>query len=357
MLADRSESSRMAGGLADREREPEAIPDGGARSTARAQAVAQEDPAPIAGNSAAGALIRSRGPAFDSNMVFLVRQGQRRHVHDVVRIRAYGFSWPDDVDVVSDDVLAGFERGAPVPFPWSLEDWENPPRRSSGEMREIATSRLSGMGIEFGAGPSPMAVPLHCRVFYSDRFSHAEQRDSVFVNAPVRADQIVPPHFRSDLQHMEGLPTGAFDFLIASHVIEHIPNPIMAIERAYSRLKPGGRLVLVVPDMLKTFDRDRERTPLDHFILDHKAPSRRRDRDHFVEFYTKAFPVEEPRREKAIDDSWLAEDSIHFHTWTYESFMEMIEYVTREVAPWSEVWSQPTLPGESNWEFYVALRK
>ncbi|MEO8883873.1 MAG: class I SAM-dependent methyltransferase [Devosia sp.] len=51
-----------------------------------------------------------------------------------------------------------------------------------------------------------------------------------------------------------GLPTGAipfpdnsFDRLIATHVLEHIPNPVSALEEWVRVLKPGGVLSIVLP--------------------------------------------------------------------------------------------------------------
>jgi len=43
------------------------------------------------------------------------------------------------------------------------------------------------------------------------------------------------------------LPHGAFDFVFSSHCLEHLPNPIAALEHWKSRIKPGGVLFLYLP--------------------------------------------------------------------------------------------------------------
>jgi len=45
-----------------------------------------------------------------------------------------------------------------------------------------------------------------------------------------------------------GLPSGAFDVVIASHVLEHLPDPAAAAAELARILKPGGRLYAAVPN-------------------------------------------------------------------------------------------------------------
>lgn len=43
---------------------------------------------------------------------------------------------------------------------------------------------------------------------------------------------------------------GLFDIVFARHIIEHVPNPTEFIDRAYEKLVPGGKLVLLMPNGL-----------------------------------------------------------------------------------------------------------
>ena len=47
---------------------------------------------------------------------------------------------------------------------------------------------------------------------------------------------------------------GSFDAIIASHVLEHIPNPIAFLRSCEILLKPGGRVILALPDKRRCFD-------------------------------------------------------------------------------------------------------
>jgi SAM-dependent methyltransferase len=47
---------------------------------------------------------------------------------------------------------------------------------------------------------------------------------------------------------------GTFDAILASHVVEHMPDPITFLRSAQRLLKPDGTIVLAVPDKRYTFD-------------------------------------------------------------------------------------------------------
>lgn len=43
-------------------------------------------------------------------------------------------------------------------------------------------------------------------------------------------------------------PAEKFDTIIMSHVLEHVQDPVLVLKRAKSWLKPGGRIIAVVPN-------------------------------------------------------------------------------------------------------------
>lgn len=48
-------------------------------------------------------------------------------------------------------------------------------------------------------------------------------------------------------QDAMNLPIGAFDYVFSSHCLEHLVNPVAAIEHWQSRIRPGGVLFLYLP--------------------------------------------------------------------------------------------------------------
>lgn len=85
----------------------------------------------------------------------------------------------------------------------------------------------------------------------------------------------------------------AFDFVFASHVIEHFADPVRAL-REWMRVA-SRYVVLVVPHRDRTFDRDREVTSVEELVQRH--------------------------RERVEDDAFH-----HFTVWTLESFVAMCEH-------------------------------
>jgi SAM-dependent methyltransferase len=69
------------------------------------------------------------------------------------------------------------------------------------------------------------------------------------------------------------LPLGneSVDFVVSSHVLEHLPDPIKALNEWYRVVRPGGYVFMIVPHKERTFDRDRPRTALAELVHRHET--------------------------------------------------------------------------------------
>lgn len=68
---------------------------------------------------------------------------------------------------------------------------------------------------------------------------------------------------------------GGFDWVVAGHVIEHIPDPVSFLQDVERILRPDGRLALAVPDLRVTLDHYGEATTTGQ-VLDAHAERRTR---------------------------------------------------------------------------------
>lgn len=303
-------------------------------------------------NELPGALIRSPHSEF-TDKVFYVDQGKRHWIRTGEWLERNGFTWPNDVVDVEPRVLYAFLNGGPAPFRDHTDIGQ--PDLSSLDLRDIAASRLQGSGIEFGAGASPFPVPLTCNVKFADPFPYAALKAAMYPGQ--HPHELVRPDYVTDIKTLAGIPDASVDFIIGCHVIEHTNNPLRAIRECYRALRVGGSLVLVVPDMTKTFDNMREQTTLAHLIEDYERPSSERDRTHYIEFYSTAFTVPAEFTPDQYAGMKLAESGdIHYHCWTYESFNDVVDWSVRRDG-WTISWSHSTLAGPENIEFYYVLTK
>ena len=223
-------------------------------------------------------------------------------------------------------------------------------------MRQRICRHLEGDGIEFGAGPRPLEIPPYCRVRYADRFTAAEftKQSSAAIGSHSRYVDI---DLVDRIEDMASQCTRSIDFVIASHVIEHLSNPIKMFKTAYDRLRAKGKLVLVIPDMERTFDAGRAVTSLDHLLLDYNSPSRERDIDHYLEYEASVLRTAPDDQRIAAEKRWLNLDDIHLHTFTFQSFTILSSWICQNVG-FSKVWSDPgRFAAEQTNEFYFVFTK
>ncbi len=88
-----------------------------------------------------------------------------------------------------------------------------------------------------------------------------------------------------EASEMTEIPSSAYDFLLASHVLEHVANPMKALHNWTRVVKPGGILVLIVPHRDGTFDHRRPITPLEHILSDFKKDIGEGDETHLSEIF------------------------------------------------------------------------
>lgn len=61
-----------------------------------------------------------------------------------------------------------------------------------------------------------------------------------------------------DIADMSTIPNAAFDFIICSHILEHVPNDLAAMRELYRILKDGGRCIVMVPINLNAHSIDED---------------------------------------------------------------------------------------------------
>jgi SAM-dependent methyltransferase len=140
-------------------------------------------------------------------------------------------------------------------------------RRIYLERREKLVSGLdlqNSIGVEIGALDKPVIARQDGEIIYVDHTDTASLRAKYKNDPNVDVEKIVTVDAvwgTQSLQEAVGL-TRKVDYIVASHVIEHVPDLITWLEELRAVLKPGGEVRLAVPDRRFTFDYLRRETTL-----------------------------------------------------------------------------------------------
>ena len=191
---------------------------------------------------------------------------------------------------------------------------------------QILRWHLRGAGIEIGALWRRFPVPSRARVWYLDREATGDLREHYsdikrFVRPDVVADAVDIP-----------FAAGQLNFIIASHVLEHLTLPLPALKGWYDALAPSGTLLLKVPDKRFTTDAPRKRTRLDHLLHETAYPEHSNDRSHFEDWVEHIYHTtpSQPHFEASVTDLIKSGFSIHYHVWTDADVEEIIDYTISE---------------------------
>jgi SAM-dependent methyltransferase len=87
----------------------------------------------------------------------------------------------------------------------------------------------------------------------------------------------------AEASNLSRIASASYDFVLSSHCIEHVANPLQALAEWTRVLKEEGLLVLVVPHKDGTFDHHRPVTPLEHLIQDFDRQTTEGDMTHLEE--------------------------------------------------------------------------
>ena len=202
-------------------------------------------------------------------------------------------------------------------------------------LREEIGATLRGDVLEVGPGHAPFPTAPDARVTYADRSVHGG-RDATWpelVGEPWGPEAQI--HVDLDVEGLGVIADGSFDVVIASHLIEHLANPIRALREFQRVLRPGGRLVLVVPDRTRTFDSVRLPTAFSHLFDEYERQVTEVDEEHIREFCGAIFnqpPIHPDEVRAWHDPTQLDEErfelhrrrTIHVHCWTPEEFAALV---------------------------------
>jgi SAM-dependent methyltransferase len=84
----------------------------------------------------------------------------------------------------------------------------------------------------------------------------------------------------NDATDLNKIENNKYDFLLSSHCLEHVANPIKALKEWNRVIKNDGCMVLVLPNPEFMYDHKRERTSFQHLVKDWENDTQESDTTH-----------------------------------------------------------------------------
>ncbi len=194
------------------------------------------------------------------------------------------------------------------------------------EKRLRAARWLDGGGIEIGALHNPLLVPKRATVRYVDWLP----LDTLRQHYPELAEEpLVPVDVLAQAEDLSPIDDHTQDFVVANHLLEHLENPIRALQEMGRVLRPGGILYVALPDPRVTWDRNRELTPVEHVLSEYANGTEATRQSHYADYVAHAEPLQGlpdgtmTGRER-IQELMSRRYSIHFHVWDPAAFFAVV---------------------------------
>lgn len=249
--------------------------------------------------------------------------------------------------------------------------------------KELATRSIilnKGIGLEIGPLTAPIVTKDEAKVFYLDHASTSDLKKKYAAESAEFLNQILPVDYvliNNSLK--ETVKDKKFDYVIASHVIEHVPDIVSWLKDIASILKPNGILSLVIPDKRYTFDITRNESILADvigaFIEKRTKASPSSIYDYFAECRTNIVAAEVWSNESkdfskkphicSLDEAYRRSDDgfrfkdyvdVHCYAFTPHSFMNILRrLIEHDLLDYEVIDFQDT--EKYQLEFYVTLKK
>jgi hypothetical protein len=208
-----------------------------------------------------------------------------------------------------------------------VSSWKPMPNRKEKILRHIDPSVQ--IGLEIG----PLSMPIVSKkeydgkVWYID-YASSEKLKEVYRNDTyVKVDDIVETDYIWGEQSLPELVNGTlFQYVVASHVIEHVPDMIGWLNEIAEVLDDNGILSLAIPDKRYTFDVLRELSTPGMLIDAHIRGLRRPDPQAIFDYMTLSCALDSADAwDKKIDGKKLKPASTLFQAYAaaQNSFLDL----------------------------------
>ncbi len=235
-----------------------------------------------------------------------------------------------------------------------------------------------GIGLEIGPLFRPIIEKTNYNVSYADHMTTEGLKEKYRYDPRVDIERICNVDFDlSKFTLPELISKHSLDYVVAAHVIEHIPDVVSWLQTLAVLLKDTGSLFLSIPDKRFCFDFSRKLTTAEDLIFSYnekrQKPTQAQVRDHFENlqhiscFLSWSIPwvysLRSPKSyytpaevKQAVIYSQSNYSDVHCWTWTSSSFLLIMQTLTQHDLV--QFYINKFIETQPNsLEFYVELKK
>lgn len=144
---------------------------------------------------------------------------------------------------------------------------------------------IGGPSFIFGPWGQVPIYPVAARIDNCNFGSRTIWQNVITEGNTFTFDSRKPPgrQYITEASNLQSIGDSSYDFILSSHCIEHLANPLKGLSEWIRVLKQDGLLVLVIPHKDNTFDHHRPVTSLEHLIKDFDNDTDEDDMTHLEE--------------------------------------------------------------------------
>lgn len=205
-----------------------------------------------------------------------------------------------------------------------------------------------GRGVEIGPGPNPQILPSDdCDVTYVEQSSPEAWEALYNTRGALRIERSLWSRYTIGEAYPLPVDDQTLDFVFCSHVFEHLANPLGHLEHWYTKLRPGGVVVGVVPDVGGSKDYVFEPCPVGDLLEEYARGAMQPTVDHYRRWAAFRAPGADPM------EFLKAGRSIHVHFYTYDNMVSLLRQAAERIGyGWFNVHYTP-----NHKDFYFVVGK
>ncbi|MFC1767461.1 methyltransferase domain-containing protein [Candidatus Margulisiibacteriota bacterium] len=145
-----------------------------------------------------------------------------------------------------------------------------------------------------------------------------------------------------DAIDLKMISSEVYGFVLSSHTIEHIANPLKALKEWLRIIRERGMILLVVPNKCRTVDHRRPVTSLEHLVEDYEKNIGEDDEAHLQEVLDLTdpqydfSPFDRQVFERLIRDNPIKR-GVHLHVYDKQLLINIFDYLGLQILSVDEI--------------------